>query len=242
MPRLDSGDFWQPYLPALRREFADVTMDILIAGGDAGAGALRPSLSVLIDWDVFNEDALAWLDMYLGGATVAPLVEGGAYSWALALNETTRRGVAREIDRWVRSGAPLPELEMRLLPFFDAKRARRVAVTEVTRIYASGNALAWQASGVVNGKRWRTAVDELVCPVCQPLHNTLVDLDRGWEFNAAMLEANPALKAALRAPMSVVLPPAHINCRCTLLPVVFEAMTPEEIAAQRWNPTGVTNA
>lgn len=225
--------FWQPYLPQLRREFADLTMDILLAGGDAGAGSIRAG-SVLVDWDVFNEDALAWLDMYLGGGAIPGLTSQGAYAWAWSLNDATRRGVVREIDRWVRSGAALPELEGRLSSFFDERRAHRVAVTEVTRIYASGNVMAWKSSGVVQGKVWRTAADDLRCPACARLHNTLVDLDRGWEFSAAMLEANPALKAALRAPTTVIVPPLHVACRCFLVPAVFEAMTQDEIEALRW--------
>ena len=235
MPRLSEPDFWQPYLPQLRREFVDLVLDILIAGGDAGAKGI-PLLSVLIDWDVFNQAALDWLDMYLGGATVAPVTSGGAFNWALSLTEATRRGVAREIDRWIRAGAALPELERRLLPFFDQRRAHRVAVTEVTRVYASGNIMAWKASGVVGGKRWMTAVDEHVCPVCGRMHNTFVDLDRGWEFTPEALAADPALARAIGAPMTIVAPPSHVNYRCWIQPVVYEAMSPEEIAAGRFDP------
>lgn len=234
MPRLSDPGFWQPYLPSLRREFVDLVMDILMAGGDAGAKAI-PLLSVLIDWDVFNQDALDWLDMYLGTAGPTPGAPSGI-AWAWALVDATRRGVAREIDRWIRAGAPLPELERRLLPFFDRKRAHRVAVTEVTRVYASGNILAWKASGVVDGKRWQTAVDERVCPICSRLHNTFVDLDRGWEFTAEMLAADPALARAVHAPMGIVAPPAHVNCRCWLLPVVYAALSPEEMAVGRYDP------
>lgn len=243
MATVPSGEFWQPYLPELRRLFSELTMDILIAGGDAGATAV-PAASALVDWDVFNESALSWLDMYLGGGAVPGLTQEGAYAWAWALNDSTRRGVVREIDRWVRSGAPLPELEKRLGSFFDERRAHRVAVTEVTRIYASGNVMAWKASGVVNGKRWRTAVDERACPICGKLHNTLVELDRGWEFSRGMLEADPSLARALRAPMTIVVPPAHVNCRCYLVPVVFEAMSDEERVAGEFGrlppPVGVS--
>lgn len=235
MPRLNDPGFWQPYLPQLRREFVDLVMDILIAGGDAGAKRI-PLLSVLVDWEVFNGDALAWLDMYLGTAGPTPGAPSGI-AWAWALVEATRRGVAREIDRWIRAGAPLPELERRLLPFFDKKRAHRVAVTEVTRVYASGNILAWKASGVVDGKRWQTAVDERVCPICSRMHNTFVDLDRGWEFTPEMLAADPALARAIRAPMGIVAPPAHVNCRCWVQPVVYAALSPEEMAAGRYDPT-----
>lgn len=237
MATLDSPEFWQPYFPQLRREFSELTMDILIAGGGAGAAAV-PGASMLVDWDVFNEDALAWLDMYLGVGSIPGLTVDGAYPWAWSLNESTRRGVAREIDRWVRNGDPLPELELRLRGFFDDTRARRIAVTEVTRIYASGNVMAWRSSGVVDGKRWMTAVDERVCPVCSKLHNKYVELNRGWEFSDAALAARPDLKRALGAPVTVVVPPAHVACRCWIQPVVFAALTDDELSKGRFDPTG----
>lgn len=227
--------WWQPYLPQLRREFSELTMDILLAGGDAGAGSIRAG-SIMMDWDVFNEDALTWLDMYLGGRPIPGLTQEGAYAWAWALNETTRRNVVREIDRWIRNGAPLPELELRLRNFFDDKRARRIAATEVTRIYASGNVMAWKASGVIDGKRWQTARDERVCSVCGRLHNTFVELSGGWEFSAEALATNPGLKRALGAPLTVIVPPAHVACRCWLQPVVFAAMSDEEVTAARFRP------
>ncbi len=233
---IQSPDWWQPYIPQLRREFSELTMDILLAGGEAGAGAIRAG-SALVDWDVFNEDALTWLDMYLGGGPVPGLTQEGAYAWAWALNESTRRGVVKEIDRWVRSGAALPELEHRLGGYFDERRAHRVAVTEVTRIYAAGNVTAWKASGVVTGKRWRTAVDENVCPICSKLNGKFVELDRGWEFNEAMLAADPALKRALGAPLTVVIPPSHVGCRCWLQPVVFDALSDEDLAEGRFDPS-----
>ena len=41
----------------------------------------------------------------------------------------------------------------------------------------------------------------------------------------------PALRKAVRVPQTIAVPPAHVLCRCWLKPIVFEAMTPEEIAA-----------
>lgn len=111
---LHDPSWWQPYLPELRALFAELTMDVLLAGGGAGASATRAG-SVLVDWDVFNEDALRWLDIYLGSGAIPGLTQEGAYAWAWSLNESTRRGVVKAIDGWVRAGAPLPELEKSLL-------------------------------------------------------------------------------------------------------------------------------
>ena len=76
MASIRSPEYWQPYLPVIRREFADLTMDILLAGGEEGGRSVpMPAGSVFIDWDVFNEDALTWLDMYLGGSPLPGLTQ-----------------------------------------------------------------------------------------------------------------------------------------------------------------------
>ena len=59
----------------------------------------------------------------------------------------------------------------------------------------------WKKEGVVEGKRWNTAVDELVCPICGPLHNVVVGINETF-------------------PGGYQNPPAHPNCRCGLTPVV----------------------
>lgn len=218
----------------LQQEFTDIALAVLLAGGDNGAATMPPGLDVLVDWDVFNTSALDWLRIYFGDMQPGIWGQSGAFDWAQRLNGYTRRTIIKEIDSWVREGAPLPVLEQRLASLFDSARARRVAVTEVTRIYASGNLMAWQSSGVVTGKRWMTAVDERVCPICGPLHNTLVEIDRTWEFTQAMLDANPQLAKALRGPAAFVAPPAHVMCRCWLQPVVFEALEPAEIERARF--------
>ncbi len=230
-----SVEWWRRYLSGLRSEFAELTMNILLAGGESGAGGIG---GISIDWEAYNQDALDWLDMYLGDKPLPGLTSEGAYPWAWAVNETTRRGVTDEITRWIKAGAPLPELELRLRGLFDDRRAHMIAVTEVTRIYASGNVMAWKASGVVDGKRWQTARDEMVCPICSKLHGSYVDLRGGWEFSAATLAANPELAKALRAPMTVIVPPAHVNCRCWLQPVVLAALSEDEAAAGLFDPMG----
>jgi hypothetical protein len=79
-----------------------------------------------------------------------------------------------------------------------------IAVTEVTRSYAEGNQIAWKESGVVEGKEWNTANDEIVarCPICWPLHGVVIPI--GEEFDGGFDG-----------------PPAHPRCRCWITPVVI---------------------
>jgi hypothetical protein len=219
----------------LQQEFTDITMRILLAGGANGATDLPPGLDVLVDWDVFNEAALEWLRLYFGDLLPGLWEQTGAFNWALQLNDHTRRVLIREIDNWVREGAELRVLEERLAPLFSPERARRIAVTEVTRIYASGNVMAWQSSGVVGAKMWDSARDELVCPLCGMLHGTIVEIDQPWRITQAMLDSNPALAKFLRnRPTNIVIPPGHVECRCWLKPVVIGAYTESQLARLRF--------
>lgn len=112
------------------------------------------------------------------------------------ITDTTREFLGRVIAAWIASGAPLDELIDQLRPVFGDNRAEMIASTEVTRAFAEGNRAAWQESGLVDAMRWMTTQDERVCRICGPLAGKELPLD------------------------SDEIPPAHVNCRCWLSPVV----------------------
>ena len=128
-PRYNYSHDWRLERQLLQQEFTDITMSVMIAGGEAGADAMPPGLDVLVDWDVFNQDALDWMRQYLSTnpAMVGDLGQG-AYGWVSQLTDTTRRGLEREVNDWIREGAHLSVLEARLKPLFGEKRARRIAI------------------------------------------------------------------------------------------------------------------
>jgi len=234
--------FWDSERARLSADIADTVLRVLIAGGTSGVELLPQSARVLVNWDIFNQHATDWLKIFLGDVSQpAQFADQNrvAWNWARELTDVTRRGVMDDINAWVQSGDPLPELEKRLMrnQAFSSNRARMVAATEVTRTYASGNLMAWSASGLVSGKRWRTAVDERVCPICGPMHMTIVEIDQDWQFTQDMREASPELDRALKSigNAAFTAPPAHVNCRCWLSPVVFEAMDPDELDEQRFD-------
>jgi SPP1 gp7 family putative phage head morphogenesis protein len=126
---------------------------------------------------------------------------------------TTREGVAELVALWERGELPggrgLPDLMQALELYFTPQRARRIAVTEATRVYAEANRTAWlnsyadeemtQAKGIV-AMRWNTARDERVCPICEPLNGKVVLVNGGF-------------------PVEGGIPPAHPGCRCGLSPL-----------------------
>jgi SPP1 gp7 family putative phage head morphogenesis protein len=185
--------FWSAEDRRLWDTLAPLLLKIIAAGGVEAEAGLPTSLRVLVDWGLFNEKALDWLNKY-------------QLTWIKGITETTRWRTVKAIDDWIRSGEKFDMLVARLNPLYDDGRARRIAVTEVTRVYAEGNKAAWRTTGFVSGNRWNTGNDELVCPVCSPLNGIEVGLDEGFTPEGAG--------------WGPTAPPLHVNCRCYLSPVV----------------------
>lgn len=165
----------------------------VLSGSETGQGQLE-RIGLGIDWALVNEAAREWV---LGTEGISGYLQE-LYD---QIQESSRRALRQEIAAWIESGEALPDLVKRLEPTFGKKRAELIASTEVTRAYAEGNTRAWQASGLVTLREWRTANDERVCPVCGPLHKKRAGFDEPFEGG----------------PES---PPAHPRCRCWLVPVV----------------------
>jgi hypothetical protein len=99
--------------------------------------------------------------------------------------------------------------------FLERRRALRVARTEVSAAYNQG-----QLAGIIEAqetgwlpankvvKKWRTSQDEVVCPFCGPLNDTVVGLHEGFPRDAK-------LKQGLLTDGKT--PPLHPNCRCTII-------------------------
>lgn len=189
-PKVPPASFWKREAKIL---FALLTPLILKAALRAARSAgkdLEQRVGASIDYTLVNEAASKWAKEY-------------TFDLVTGINETTQTYLQDKISKWVETGAPLDDLKKELVEsgMFDAQRASKVAVTETTRAYAEGNTTAWRESGVVTGRRWQTAVDEMVCEVCGGLHGQVVGIDEPFDAE-------------------IDNPPAHVNCRCFIEPVV----------------------
>lgn len=122
------------------------------------------------------------------------------------LTKTTQESLRQALETFVTTpgytiGDVMASLDKRL---FDERRARMVAVTEITSAYAEGNQAAAEQlqkelprAKIV--KQWYTNVDDLVCDICKPLDGLIVRSAK--DFKAP-------------GDISVFNPPAHPNCRC----------------------------
>lgn len=188
--------WWEDEMTRLWRELGEDFVGILIHGVNGGMNLLPGGGT--------GEGA----DMDKINMTVLNYMNGYRDKWLSKIEETSRQYVEQKINDWMLSGDPLQTLIRSLEAdsggMFSKIRARRIAVTEVTRLHAMGNKLAWEEAGTVKQWRWNTANDELVCPICRPNNGKLFPLS----------ELDNRL-------------PAHVNCRCWSSPVVSEELIHE---------------
>lgn len=191
--------------PSLRQKLRDAIVRLIRESAEYGVeigreyverdvlGVKRTGVLDVAVWDLANEAAASWAEWY-----------GDHLVGEAAMNTTPR--IQKLVADWIRNGEPFHVLREKIINgyWYSESRANTIAVTEVTRAFAEGNLHAWRQAGVTDGKRWNTALDEMVCPICAPLHRKIVSLDGQWMSNGETLTA----------------PPAHPRCRCWLTPYI----------------------
>lgn len=162
-----------------------------------------------VAWDLSHTDAINWA---LASADVL----------TAELAEITTPRIQRLVAEWLDNSEPLQSLIDRIRDnwLYSATRAEAIAITETTRAIAEGNMMAWLRSGLIDTHMWVTSNDELVCPICGPLHNRV---------------------AKIGAPFSVGVsaPPAHPRCRCSLAPVPFDDEEPLPVGLENQPTVGI---
>lgn len=168
----------------------DVLRRHLLAGADLGVRmslAQFQGVGMAFDYTMAHTAAAEWANAY-------------AFDLVSRLNDTTRTRLQSAVDQWFREATTITDLRNELTPLFGEVRAQIIAQTETTRAAAMGTRISYIESGVVKRVIIKTALDDRVCPICGPLHNTRHPLETGV----------PELG----------FPPFHIGCRCWVAGVV----------------------
>lgn len=159
------------------------------------------NLGVQVSWDVYNAQAAEYARQY-------------SYGLIKQINDSTRTQMGQTIGRWIESGETFPQLTDRIWKLVPANpfpnmrdRAQVIAATETTRVFADTQRMALQAAGL-RSVVWATGNDEAVCEICGPLDGKVGSVEHGF-----VIEATGNMIGA---------PPAHVNCRCWLLPATDE--------------------
>jgi hypothetical protein len=173
---------------------------IILAGMAAGNEAverersMKPTRAITlgIDWNLLNKEALDFVRTYLGG-----LIK--------RLDVTTREAARKAIQDWIVSGEPLEALRVAMRGVFTNRaRADMIAKTEATRVYTQGAFRRFDdaACAKSNGR-----LSEMLMYVRFAVRCTIKRqlCRQGW-YSAETGQH--------------VTPPAHSRCRCFPKPVL----------------------
>lgn len=143
-----------------------------------------------------------------------------------AVNVETDKQLKASLIQGLYNGEDTGQLLARVDDVFGAAagfRSERIARTETIRSSTQASIMAWNQSDVVKEKEWFTAHDERVCPACDSMDGQIIGLnsnyfDKGDTYTAT---GDDGTTQTLKLDFEDIIgPPLHVNCRCTLLPVL----------------------
>lgn len=182
-------------IPADDAFWAEVETDLALAmlrlNGRAQALGIEAAgtLGVNVDFDAIHAQALE-------------ATRRATFDSVKKISDTTKNGIREALIAWQETGAVVPGKKPRGLPslvagletLFDRNRAKRIAQTETTRLFAEGNEIATADDETIGGYQWQASNDEKVCPICLPKDDKI--------YPKGTTEK----------------PPAHVRCRCGWIP------------------------
>ncbi len=195
-------EYWDQQESVLLKIIYPDLADSISAGLDIGADEVfsfggQPEAVLGEAWNIINRKAAAYANLY-------------SYDLVKGIEQTTREFLQDKIPGWITGSDPLSTLinDPGMVAMFGEVRANMIATTEITRAFSQGNLMVWQNCDWVKGARWMTAMDELVCEICGQLDYKWVSFESGG-FQYGTEDSVETVEA----------PPAHVNCRCWILPV-----------------------
>jgi len=134
---------------------------------------------------------------------VLEFINDKSFRFADQVNDTTKDALRETLKEGYEAGEGIPDLTKRVGEIFDSREkweAERIARTETIEAHNQADLLAYEQSGVVSKKEWLAEPD--ACELCQ------------IDGESVLLKENFSTGDDS--------PPAHPNCRCTILPVLEE--------------------
>ena len=160
----------------------------------------------------YGEDALDIVNMsgFKFTDRVQDWLESNVREFATEVNKTTKDKITKALQKAVEEGEGIADAGRRVREVFteaNVSRAKTIARTEISHASNYATVEGWKQSDVVEQKEWFTALDERADEVCLALHGTVIDLNDSFNVGDEIF-GDPKE------------PPAHVNCRCRLLPVL----------------------
>lgn len=118
------------------------------------------------------------------------------------LNDETRKNLTFQLNEAILNREGVPEIKKRIKDVFKVtdSRAEVIARTETNRTYNESTLSTYSDSGVVDRVQWLTTIDDRTAPADMQANGSVVELGKAFPY------------------VGVSQPPAHPNCRCTVLP------------------------
>lgn len=135
-------------------------------------------------------------------------VKESVQKFSSSMIKTTEDKMIGIITDGVKQGSSTAQISQAIrkqMPDFTKVQADRIARTELLRTSNLSSTQAWENSGVVSGKEWDARFD--ADAICKQYDGEVVKLDKGFYNEKEFANGNP---------------PIHPNCRCVLLPVLYE--------------------
>jgi SPP1 gp7 family putative phage head morphogenesis protein len=188
--------------------------DFLHALDETWTDDVKQELRGLLDRLATERADAALTHVINDGSDIAHLTQQAnqrAASWAdervgnliTEVSDTTRSAVNVLVSDAIEEGLSNQELADRIGEAFDFSDARAlmIARTETVNAETQGTLAGYAASGVVGQKQWSS--DGEACDICEEMDGETVDLHDTFSDGSDG-------------------PPAHPNCRCSVVPVVGE--------------------
>lgn len=231
------------------RSFFSQQQAEIIANVEAGKAAFVKGVNEWLDWHkwlvTFEEYGQLFLPEVLGdygqkelekitiGITfdverpqVLAFIERRSFQFSFDTNAGTRKKLTEALTESLIQGEGVPQLTRRINDIFTFKKrhqAEQIARSEVIRAANAGAEEAYLQSGVVTEKEWIVSKDSRLCPFCEPMAGRRVVVGFAYFQQGDIVSATSDAGNPITLPLdyeAIFHPPLHVQCRCTLAPVV----------------------
>lgn len=151
-----------------------------------------------------------------------------------ATKETNQK-LANALSTGLGEEESIPQIRKRVNELFtDMKvyRSERIARTETLRASNFAAQETYKESGVVKKKRWLTALDDRTCEWCGPMNGKIIGLDDTFFDKGDTFRGREGGELDLSYD-DTDFPPLHVNCRCTVIPIIQRSYSIEEVGTMQ---------
>lgn len=159
---------------------------------------------------------------------VIDFIKKNTKKFASDINSTTNEKLRSALLAGVRAGEGVDDLRGRVQRVFkEASESRAEAIARTQVLLASNRAAeeAYKQSEVVVAKEWLVAQDGALCPICEQIARKYAEANLGENFfdkgdRMTYTDEDGKRRTITFDYRAIDGPPAHPNCRCTLVPIL----------------------